>query len=598
MLQTKIPKFRRCVLQNFPFIEQDFDALTDYELLCKVVEYLNKVIDAQNADAEEIAELETAFNTLKSYVDNYFATLDVQEEINNKLDEMADSGELEEIIAAYIEANVAWCFATVSEMKESENLINGSYARTLGFYSAGDGGAMLYKITNSGTANEMDIIAVGNLLAHACLSDSMNPVMLGAHGNGTSDDTDSVTRTIELAHDINLINKTYSISDTLTIDRSNTKLHDGAITYTKSSGTCIVLDGSISNIEIYNITFVGAATENTNIHCISNPSKDTNNFRNIYIHNNDISEFNLGISVNADLAGDYQNVRISYNKIYNIYGMPSGVGYGIHLANGSATNTNTVVENNDVSQCQRHCIYVARGTGYVVQNNYVHDNASAIVSFQPAVIIARSQDVIFNNNLIKDCNNIMLWLTSELSPEATMRLDSYPCKNVIIENNTFTGASNNLPVLLGYGTASEVIIEDITIRNNRFDNQQQLQIASARNVKIDSNIFNAASGNICIQLHGDSSNTDNVCSTNIYVSNNILNCSVNTLRPIRMNPNFLNHNPVVTFENNVSNTTNVFYAAQAVNTNGILLINQKFSSDFTFASTYAFRPFVVNGSSV
>ena len=45
---TKIPFFRRAVLQNFPFIEKDFDALTDYELLCKVVEYLNEVIKQTN----------------------------------------------------------------------------------------------------------------------------------------------------------------------------------------------------------------------------------------------------------------------------------------------------------------------------------------------------------------------------------------------------------------------------------------------------------------------------------------------------------------------------------------------------------------------
>ena len=33
--------FKLCVLQNFPFIEADFDARTNYQLLCKVVEYLN-----------------------------------------------------------------------------------------------------------------------------------------------------------------------------------------------------------------------------------------------------------------------------------------------------------------------------------------------------------------------------------------------------------------------------------------------------------------------------------------------------------------------------------------------------------------------------
>ena len=100
---TRIPKFRRCVLQNFPFIEQDFDALTDYELLCKVVEYLNKVIDSQNEVTEQTEQLVIAFNTLKSYVDTYFDNLDVQEEVNNKLDAMVEDGTLTTIIGNYVQ---------------------------------------------------------------------------------------------------------------------------------------------------------------------------------------------------------------------------------------------------------------------------------------------------------------------------------------------------------------------------------------------------------------------------------------------------------------------------------------------------------------
>ena len=96
--ETKIPLFRRCVLQNFPFIEQDFDALTDYALLCKVVEYLNKVITAINENSAQVEALTVAFNNLKSYVDHYFDNLDVQEEINNKLDSMALDGTLSNII--------------------------------------------------------------------------------------------------------------------------------------------------------------------------------------------------------------------------------------------------------------------------------------------------------------------------------------------------------------------------------------------------------------------------------------------------------------------------------------------------------------------
>ena len=43
MNDKPIPFFKRFVIQNFPFIEEDFDALTNYQLFCKVVEYLNKV---------------------------------------------------------------------------------------------------------------------------------------------------------------------------------------------------------------------------------------------------------------------------------------------------------------------------------------------------------------------------------------------------------------------------------------------------------------------------------------------------------------------------------------------------------------------------
>lgn len=99
--KTRIPFFRRFVLQNFPFIEQDFDALTDYELICKVVEYLNKVIESTNASSEQIEILTDAFNNLQFYVEHYFDNLDIQEEINNKLEEMAEDGSLAELIQTY-----------------------------------------------------------------------------------------------------------------------------------------------------------------------------------------------------------------------------------------------------------------------------------------------------------------------------------------------------------------------------------------------------------------------------------------------------------------------------------------------------------------
>lgn len=99
--------FKRCVLQNFPFIEEDFDALTNYGLLGKIVEYLNNVISSQNTVQENITALNNAFIELKSQVDNYFDNLDVQEEINAKLDEMAESGEIGNLMGRYIDPKLA-----------------------------------------------------------------------------------------------------------------------------------------------------------------------------------------------------------------------------------------------------------------------------------------------------------------------------------------------------------------------------------------------------------------------------------------------------------------------------------------------------------
>ena len=94
--------FKLFVLENFPFIEADFDALTYYQMLCKVVGYLQDVITNNESLQYNQTELLDAFNELQNYVNTYFDSLDIQTEINNKLDQMAESGELEEIIKQFL----------------------------------------------------------------------------------------------------------------------------------------------------------------------------------------------------------------------------------------------------------------------------------------------------------------------------------------------------------------------------------------------------------------------------------------------------------------------------------------------------------------
>lgn len=74
------------------------DELSYYELLCKVVDYLNKTLENVNDINGNVQELDAYVKQLKNYVDDYFTNLDVQTAINNKLDDMAKSGELQKIV--------------------------------------------------------------------------------------------------------------------------------------------------------------------------------------------------------------------------------------------------------------------------------------------------------------------------------------------------------------------------------------------------------------------------------------------------------------------------------------------------------------------
>ena len=85
------------------------DSLSYYELLCKVVGYLNNVIENVDTLNGNIDALKDAYELLQEYVNSYFDSLDVQTEINNKLDDMASDGSLAVVLNPIISEEVtAW----------------------------------------------------------------------------------------------------------------------------------------------------------------------------------------------------------------------------------------------------------------------------------------------------------------------------------------------------------------------------------------------------------------------------------------------------------------------------------------------------------
>ena len=210
------------------------ESMSYYETLCGLLSYLkNVIIPTVNNNADAVSELQTLYEELRTYVDDYFKGLDVQEEINNKLDEMVLDGTLQEIIATYLNSKAIFGFDNVASMKEATNLINGSYAKTLGFYEKNDGGKALYKIrniTNEDIVDNMTIIPIGtsSLIAELIIENIITPEMIGAKGNATNDDSDYIEKCFDIAKekqvDIHL-SKNYLVSQEITLNGESKRVN-------------------------------------------------------------------------------------------------------------------------------------------------------------------------------------------------------------------------------------------------------------------------------------------------------------------------------------------------------------------------------------
>ena len=271
-----VPPFVRFVASAVPMVFDD--SLSYYEALCALWKYVSDMTDVINNNATLEEEYILKFNELKSYVENYFANLDVQEEINNKLDAMVEDGTLQTLINNFLQPNVTWTFDTVGDMQSSTNLVDGGFARTMGFHSLNDGGAALYSISDSGTANGLNVLACGDLFATLIVPCSIAPEMVGAYGDATQDDTDAFSKACELSkhvkgngqykidsitlHDIKVecdikTAEAGGLTFTNNVDFSG-KVENGTTSTLSDGGRCIYVTGS-NNI-IHDAEFTGLYT--------------------------------------------------------------------------------------------------------------------------------------------------------------------------------------------------------------------------------------------------------------------------------------------------------------------------------------------------
>ena len=227
------------VIRNFPFLENDFDALTDYELFSKMVCYAKKLAISN-----------------KTFVDN----------LDNKLDEMYENGQLENLITQFLEMKNTYTYNSVAEMKVASNLVDDSFARTSGFNSYNDGGGSFYKIRAkevSDTIDERYLIELENdLVAELIIINTLDVRQLGIFPS--SDNTNDFNSVASIIEEINplylIINGDYVIGDTVTFENlDNVNIEFKGIISAKSyedteKPIFTLLNCDNININNYNVT--------------------------------------------------------------------------------------------------------------------------------------------------------------------------------------------------------------------------------------------------------------------------------------------------------------------------------------------------------
>jgi len=151
--EVKFPKF----VNNLGIIPTSYkDSMSYYETLAWLCKYLEEtVIPTVNQNGEAVEELQSLYIELNSYVTHYFDNLDVQEEINNKLDQMVLNGSLQLLLKEQYEDLKTQVNTTLLNFQSDiQNIASGSpagvYSTVTALENADPDHSKIYVVTATG----------------------------------------------------------------------------------------------------------------------------------------------------------------------------------------------------------------------------------------------------------------------------------------------------------------------------------------------------------------------------------------------------------------------------------------------------------------
>lgn len=116
---------------NFPFVESDFDDLTNYGMMMKLMKNLKLIIENQSTYEADMKALIQAFEEIKAYVDKYLVDItEIQEEIENINQTINDlAASINEInnnlvgLRNYVDTTIGGAFNTLKQYVDEKDSV-------------------------------------------------------------------------------------------------------------------------------------------------------------------------------------------------------------------------------------------------------------------------------------------------------------------------------------------------------------------------------------------------------------------------------------------------------------------------------------------
>lgn len=315
------------------------DSLSYQELLYKVISYLNDLIESQNATIEEVEKLLTWFNSL-----------DVQDEINAKLDAMVLDGTMDTIINQTIFNDLT---SRLGHLEKGDKILVSTQYATLG---------EAIETLNVGTKKIL-FIPDGTYNVTAPFTVSSDDVELVLAPKALVKTTGVINAFIVTGKNV-MFSGHGVIEGPGTFDGTNTKWLDNE--------ALVLINGNgfrMKETRIKNIHKVGVGVRGASDVQITE-TKIEGNFPASSWTGTQTAHF--GIAIDPSFVGGGEDILITHNHITGCvqgvftgnYG--SGIGYGINISH------------NIFKGCHNHGIYSINGVGSTLNDNTFNRCALAI----------------------------------------------------------------------------------------------------------------------------------------------------------------------------------------------------------------------------